>query len=35
MFKLVQLIHRDAQELAELDSICMGKYVGPSPLTPS
>lgn len=25
MFKLAQLIQRDAQELAELDSICMGK----------
>ena len=27
MFKLARLIQRDAQELAELDSICMGKYV--------
>jgi acyl-CoA reductase-like NAD-dependent aldehyde dehydrogenase len=25
MFRLAQLIQRDAQELAELDSLCMGK----------
>ena len=26
LFKFAQLIQRDAQELAELDSICMGKW---------
>lgn len=25
MLRLVQLIHRDAEELARLDAICMGK----------
>jgi len=27
MFRLAQLIQSHAQELAELDSVCMGKYV--------
>lgn len=27
MFKLVQLIQRDAEELAKLDALCMGKSV--------
>ena len=31
MFKLVQFIQRDAEELARLDALCMGKSVNALP----